>query len=151
MSYNIDNIDRQILSILLKNARTSYSTIATEVGLKSPSVIERIKKMEKEGIIRGYYVDINYQKIGYDITAFIGLIIDDANHEDSFKAKIDSFDDSIVECYEVSGDFTLIIKVITKNTETLANLLKKLKKQPGFQETHTIIVFSSVYERKRPV
>jgi len=49
MSYNIDNIDRQILSILLKNARTSYSTIATEVGLKSPSVIERIKKWKRKG------------------------------------------------------------------------------------------------------
>jgi Lrp/AsnC family leucine-responsive transcriptional regulator len=151
MAYNIDSIDKQILSILLDNARTSYSDISKHVGLKSPSVIERIKKMESEGIIKGYYVDIDYQKIGYDIIAFIGLIIDDAGHEESFRSKISSFDDSIVECYEVSGDFTLIIKVITKNTQTLSSLLKKLKKQPGFQETHTIIVFSTVCEKKRPI
>lgn len=151
MATNIDNIDKQILSILLNNARTSYSDISKAVGLKSPSVIERIKKMEKEGIIKGYYVDIDYQMIGYDIMAFIGLVIDDAGHEEAFKEKISTFDDSIIECYEVSGDFTLILKVITKNTQTLSNLLKKLKKQPGFQETHTIIVFSKVCEKKRPV
>jgi Lrp/AsnC family leucine-responsive transcriptional regulator len=151
MSYALDNIDRQILSILLKNARASFSDISKAVGLKSPSIIERMKKMEKEGIIKGYYVDIDYQKIGYDIIAFIGLIIDDAQHEEAFKEKVGTFDDNIVECYEVSGEFTLIIKVITKNTQTLTSLLKKLKKEPGFQETHTIIVFSKVCEKKRPL
>jgi Lrp/AsnC family leucine-responsive transcriptional regulator len=151
MAYNMDDIDRKILNTLIKNARTSYSDIAKSVNLKSPSVIERIKKLEIEGIILNYTANIDYQKIGYDIMAFIGLIIDDSEHEDAFKLKANSFDDSIIECYEVSGDFTLIIKVITKNTNTLSNLLKKLKQEPGFQETHTIIVFSKVFEKKRSI
>ncbi|MDY6820840.1 MAG: Lrp/AsnC family transcriptional regulator [Deferribacterota bacterium] len=149
--YKLDNINRKIINILLKNARTPYSDIAKTVGLKSPSVIERIKHLEKEKIIKGYSIDIDYQRIGYDIIALIGLIINDSALEEAFKNKILDFDDDIVECYEVSGNFTLIIKVITKNTQTLSKLLSKLKKEPGFQETHTIIVFKVVCDKKHPV
>ena len=147
----IDETDRKIVNILIKNGRTSYSDIAKAIGMKSPSVIERIKKLEGESIIKSYSVDIDYQKIGYDIVALIGLIIDKADNEEAFKLKAMDFDDSIVECYDVSGNYTMMLKVMTKNTKTLAKLLKKLKKEPGFQETNTTIVFSKLFEKRRSV
>jgi len=147
----LDETDRKIVKILIENGRTSYSDMAKTVGMKSPSVIERIKKLEAEGVIKGYSADIDYQKIGYDIVALIGLVIDKADNEESFKLKAMNFDDSIVECYDISGNYTMMLKVITKNTNTLAKLLKKLKKEPGFQETNTTIVFSMLFEKKRSV
>ena len=147
----LDETDRKIVQILIENGRTSYSDMAKTVGMKSPSVIERIKKLEAEGVIKGYSADIDYQKIGYDIVALIGLVIDKADNEESFKLKAMNFDDSIVECYDISGNYTMMLKVITKNTNTLAKLLKKLKKEPGFQETNTTIVFSTLFEKKRSV
>jgi len=147
----LDETDRKIVKILIENGRTSYSDMAKTVGMKSPSVIERIKKLEAEGVIKGYSADIDYQKIGYDIVALIGLVIDKADNEESFKLKAMNFDDSIVECYDISGNYTMMLKVITKNTNTLAKLLKKLKKEPGFQETNTTIVFSTLFEKKRSV
>lgn len=151
MMQYLDETDRKIVKILIENGRTSYSDMAKTVGMKSPSVIERIKKLEAEGVIKGYSADIDYQKIGYDIVALIGLVIDKADNEESFKLKAMNFDDSIVECYDISGNYTMMLKVITKNTNTLAKLLKKLKKEPGFQETNTTIVFSTLFEKKRSV
>lgn len=146
-----DSIDRQIINILIRNSRTSYADIAKAVGLKSPSIIDRIKKLETEGIITGYTTKVNYRKIGYDIMAFIGISIDNTDHIDEFEAHVQSFDSDILECHHVTGDYTMLMKVITQNTETLAKLIKRIRNIPGVNHTNTILVFSSIMEQIHPV
>lgn len=145
----IDETDREIINILIKNGRTPYADIAKQVGMKSPSVIERIKKLESEGIIKKYTTELNYKKLGYDITAFIGISIDNTQHITDFEHEISTLSDEIVECHHVTGDFTMILKVITKNTSTLSKLIKTLRNISGVQKTNTILVFSTILDKKR--
>ena len=140
----LDDTDVKILNMLIENGRVSYTDIAKEVGMKPPSVIDRIKKMESDGIIHDYCARVNYKKLGYDVVAFIGVTIDNPLHIDDFESEIKNVDDDIVECCHVTGDFTLLIKAITKNTNTLANIIKKLRNFNGVVNTNTILVFSTM-------
>jgi len=149
MKFIIDETDIEIINILIKNGRTPYADIAKQVGMKSPSVIERIKKLESEGIIKKYTTELNYKKLGYDITAFIGISIDNTQHITDFEHEISNLSDEIVECHHVTGDFTMILKVITKNTSTLSKLIKTLRNINGVQKTNTILVFSTILDKKR--
>jgi Lrp/AsnC family leucine-responsive transcriptional regulator len=149
MKYTIDETDAQIIDILIKNGRTPYADIAKQVGMKSPSVIERIKKLELEGVIKKYTTEINYKKLGYDITAFIGISIDNTQHITDFEQELSNISDDIIECHHVTGDFTMILKAITKNTSTLSKLIKKLRNINGVQKTNTILVFSTILDAKR--
>ncbi|KAA0257685.1 Lrp/AsnC family transcriptional regulator [Deferribacter autotrophicus] len=147
----IDEVDKQIINILVKDGRTSYADISKAVGMKPPSVIERIKKLEKEGIIKQYTAKIDYKKLGYDILAFIGISIDNAQHIEDFEKTLTNFDEDIIECHHVTGDFTMILKVVTKNTETLSQLIKKIRNITGVRQTNTILVFSTIMDKVRNV
>lgn len=151
MGHHVDEVDQQILNILIKNGRTSYADIAKMVGMKSPSVIERVKKLETMGILKGYTVNINYKALGYDILAFIGVNIDNAQHIKDFEDAMHSLDNDIVECHHVTGDSTMRVKVITKNTDTLSHLINKIRDFPGVLSTSTILVLSSILDGKRLV
>ncbi len=143
----LDATDVKILNMLINNGRISYTDIAKEVGMKPPSVIDRIKKMESEGIIFDYCARVNYKKLGFDVVAFVGVTIDNPVHIDNFETKIKDVDEDIVECCHVTGDFTLLMKVITKNTNTLATIIKKIRNFPGVANTNTILVFSTMLDK----
>lgn len=143
----LDDVDVKILNMLIENGRVSYTDIAKEVGMKPPSVIDRIKKLENDGVIHDYTVRVDYKKLGYDITAFVGVSIDNPVHIDNFESQIKNLDDDIIECNHVTGDFTLLLKVITKNTNTLASIVKKLRNFSGVINTNTILVFSTMLEK----
>lgn len=149
MKHFVDEIDIKIMNLLIKNGRMAYADIAKEVGMKSPSVIERIKKMEQEKIIKKYSAEINYKALGYDITAFIGISIDNTEHITFFEKELQRISDDVVECHHVTGEFTMIIKAVTLNTASLSNLIKKIRNMKGVQKTNTILVFSTILDEKR--
>ncbi|WP_022851235.1 Lrp/AsnC family transcriptional regulator [Limisalsivibrio acetivorans] len=151
MGHKIDEKDRMIINILRKNARISYADIAKKMGMKSPSVIERIKRLENEGIISDYNISVDYKALGYDILAFIGVYIDNAEHIEEFENTLNTQLEEVVGCHHVTGEYTMILKVATKNTETLSDMIKKLRDMPGVTKTNTMIVFSTIVERSRPV
>lgn len=151
MADTVDSIDKKLINILISNSRTSYADMAKEVDLSSPSVIERIRKLENSGIIKSYTANVNYKALGYDILAFIGISLDSAQSISDFERNIANIDEDLIECHHVTGDFTMIAKVITKNTDTLSNLIKKIRNIRGVQKTNTILVFSTIMDRKKPV
>lgn len=151
MRNHIDETDRQILNLLMKNARISYADIAKEVGMKSPSVIDRIKRLEQLGIIKGYSADINYKILGDDINAFIGVSIDNAKHIEEFESAVTEIDPDIIDCHHVTGDFTFLLSVVTKNTDALSKIIKKIRNISGVDKTNTILVFSTLMDRRRKV
>ncbi len=148
---SLDSIDIKMLNMLIKNGRISYTDIAKEVGMKPPSVIDRIKKMETDGIIYDYTARVDYKKLGYDMVAFVGVVMDNPVYIDDFEELFKNVDEDIVECYHVTGDFTLLLKVITKNTNTLAGIIRKLRELPGVASTNTILVFSTMINRVHTV
>jgi Lrp/AsnC family leucine-responsive transcriptional regulator len=149
VAHRIDETDVQIINMLAENARVSYADIAKAVGMKSPSVIDRIKWLESERIITGYTAQINYKKLGYDILAFIGIFIDNADNIAEFEHHLKKLGNEVIGCHHVTGEYTMLLKVIVENTEALSRLIKRLRNTPGVTKTNTILVFSTITERTR--
>jgi len=140
---SVDKIGMNILRELQKNARSTFSEIGRKVGLSSPAVAERVYKMEGAGIINGYHADINQNFLGQDIMAFITLTTQPEKYQ-----KIYSFAEGqkeIIECHHISGDESLIIKVVSGSISQLNTLVEKLSK---FGETKTSIVLSSPVKKR---
>ncbi|HEY4717236.1 MAG TPA: Lrp/AsnC family transcriptional regulator [bacterium] len=143
----IDELDIKIIELLEKNGRTQYNDIAGIVGLRPPSVIERIKKLEEKGVIRGYRVLLDEKCLGIDITAFIGVNVNHPKNIKQFELQIKKIGNEILECHHVTGDYTLILKVKTKNTQTLEKLIDKIRGVKGVIRTYTMVVFSTIREQ----
>ena len=134
----MDNIDKKIISLLQKNARMPLKALAEQVYLSSPAVSARIERLEKEEIIVGYEAKVNAMKLGYHITAFINLELAPVQ-----KPEFYSFVEAcpnVTECNCITGNYSMLLKVIFPSTDDLDNFIGKLQK---FGRTYTQIVFSN--------
>lgn len=146
-NYTPDETDRQIISLLMKNARMPVKEIAKELYLTSPTVSTRIKKLKENGIITGFHTSVDLSSFGYNIKAFVNLEVDPKDKQEfyGFIEKIPN----VIECNCVTGDYSMIIEVAFKRTEELDHLINVLQK---YGHTKTLIVFStSVEHRDVPV
>ena len=143
MEHEPDHIDRKILNILQKNARTPIKDIAKEVFLSSPAVSARIERMEKAGIISGYHATINYLLFGYHIKAFINLEVEPYQKKE-FYPFIQAIP-NVIECNCVTGDYAMLIEVAFQTTVELDHFINELQ---HFGRTKTLIVFSSSVEHR---
>jgi Lrp/AsnC family leucine-responsive transcriptional regulator len=143
---DLDDIDRQILALMQENCRLPLAKIGERVGLSAPSVMERIKKLEDGGIITAYRAVVNARLLGKDITAFIGVSTGYPHAIDTFEREIESLDD-VLECHHVTGMHTLILKVKTRNTSSLEELISRIRSIEGVVRTETMVVLSTHTER----
>ncbi len=135
---SLDQIGVKILHELQMNARMSFSEIGRRVGLSSPAVAERVKKMEDAGIICGYHVKVDHKKIGLPILAFIFLTTqsDKYNRVYAYAEKTSE----ILQCHCISGNESFMLRTFTSSVSQLDDLIEKLS---AFGETKTFIVLSS--------
>ncbi len=140
----INGIDRQILNILQQDARISNAEIARQIGLAPSAVLERVKKLEERGVIRGYATEINADEIGFGLTAFVAVRTHECcNETDNFLAEIPE----VLEVHDVAGEDSYLLKVRVKNTEHLSRLLReRLKNVPNVATTKTTIVLQTIKE-----
>jgi Lrp/AsnC family transcriptional regulator, leucine-responsive regulatory protein len=141
----IDNLDIQILKTLQQNGRTKRNELAEQVGLSVPSVSERLKKLEDNKIIEGYYTKVNKQAFGYDILAFILVMMDSSKHYKDLIKHVEKHP-HILECHSVLGEGSHLLKVLVKNTESLEKLLSEVQTWPGVTGTKTTYVLSTLKE-----
>src|SRR5581483_3069251 len=111
-----------------------------------PSVLDRIKKLERAGIITGYEAHLDARKLGLDITAFIGISISHPNFIEPFLSQIASFE-SVQESHQVTGTYTILLKVKTHNTSTLGELISRINRLEGVTRSETTVVLSTHTER----
>lgn len=142
----LDAIDLQILRTLQQDCKISLARIGEQVGLSAPSVIERIKKLEQSGVIRGYHAALDSRQLGFDVTAFIGVVIDHPVDIDAFEERVSSLE-GVLECHHVTGQHTLLLKAKTQNTSTLEQLISQIRSIPGVARTETMVVLSTHTER----
>lgn len=135
---SLDHIGIKILHELQKNARIPFSEIGRRVGLSSPAVAERVRKMEGAGIICGYHVNVNHEKIGFPIVAFIFLTTQSEKYNKVYKFAENT--SRIFECHCISGSESFILKTFSSSISQLDDLVEKLG---VFGETKTSIVLSS--------
>ena len=134
----IDSIDWKILKELQENARISFAELGRRVGLTTPAVIERIRKMEDSKIINGYRVEIDTAKVGLPITAFIRMSISGVDYSKIIEAVVNSKE--VLECHRGTGNDSFIMKVAVSDVEHLQSLIDKLV---PYGITTTSIVLSS--------
>jgi Lrp/AsnC family leucine-responsive transcriptional regulator len=139
---SLDSLDRHILSLLQENCKLSLNKIGERIGLSAPSVVERIKKLEESGIIRGYTAVLDARRLGKDITAFIGVSIHHPKLIQTFEKDIDRFEE-VQECHHVTGEYTLLLKVKTDNTSELEELIRQIRSIDGVDRTETSVVLST--------
>lgn len=137
----LDKIDKKLINILGKHGRIPLNQLAKEAFLSSPAVSSRMEKLEKSQVITGYQANINHQKLGFHITAFINLEMQ-PSLKSSFYPFIKSFK-NVLECNCVTGNYSMLIKAAFPSTQELDTFIGQLQQ---FGHTSTQIVFSTPVE-----
>ena len=141
MRGRMDEIDREILMILQKNSRSSLREISKEVGLAESTVYERIKKMRERGIIRRFTVLLNPEALGLGMLAFV-LIKTKAGMYAKVAEELSKYP-KIVEVYETTGDYDMIIKIRARDSDELNRFLDDIGDIEGVESTHTMVVLKA--------
>ncbi|MBK8656254.1 MAG: Lrp/AsnC ligand binding domain-containing protein [Haliscomenobacter sp.] len=135
----IDSLDRQILSTLMHNAKMPYTEIAKKLYVSGGTIHVRMKKLEDAGVVKGYSLDIDYGKIGYDISAFLGIYLDKSSLYDEVARELAKIPE-VVEAYYTTGLYSIFIRIICRDTNHLRDILHdKIQKIGGIQRTETFI------------
>ena len=136
---SIDSLNWNILKCLQKNARQSNAEIGRQVGISSPAVSERIKKMEDLGIIESYNTTISPFEAGYQLKAIINLRAFMGKLK-PFLEKVKTYDE-VINCYRITGNENIVLEVVLKNQKHLESFIDQLI---VYGETKTQIVLSHV-------
>jgi Lrp/AsnC family transcriptional regulator, leucine-responsive regulatory protein len=134
----MDAIDWKILKQMQREARISYAELGRRVGLTTPAVIERVRKLEHAGIITGYRAEIDTAKVGLTITAFIRMSISGVDYSRIIEVAENA--PEVLECHRGTGGDSFIMKVAVSSVEHLQNLIDRLT---PYGITTTSIVLSS--------
>src|SRR5205085_7534494 len=121
----LDTTGWQLLQALQQSARLSYSELGQRVGLSSPAVAERVRRMADAGIISGYHAEINLSKVGFPITAIIRMSTSPGERCTRFTGFVENIPE-VLECYRVTGSDALIMKVMASSVEHLEALIDQL-------------------------
>jgi Lrp/AsnC family transcriptional regulator for asnA, asnC and gidA len=141
----LDDIDRKIITVLGKDARTSLRKISELVNVSLGTVSNRVKKMEKKGIIEGYSVILNPNHIGWELNVVIGLRIQKGRLIE-IQEKI-AKDSRVYGVYDVTGDFDSMILARAKNRKDLDDLSKNVLSIDGVERSITHLVLNTVKEK----
>lgn len=144
----LNDIDIKILNILQASGRTKRSEIAEEVGLSIPSVSERLHKLEEKGFIEGYYTKLNRKKFGFDIMAYIHVLMESSKHYETLIKNVEKLP-QILECHSVLGEGSHLLKAVAQNTEALEKLLAEIQSWPGVSATKSTFVLSTIKETSK--
>lgn len=141
----LDDLDITILKKLQENGRTKRNELADAIGLSIPSLSERLKKLEDNGVIEGYYTKVNRHSFGFDIMAFVSVIMDSSKNYEKFSELVKKTPE-ILECHAILGEGSHILKIVVKGSKDLEMLLGKIQSWTGVHRTVTSFVLSTIKE-----
>ncbi|WP_293883013.1 MULTISPECIES: Lrp/AsnC family transcriptional regulator [unclassified Sphingobacterium] len=144
---SIDEFDRQILKYLEQDGRMAYSAIATAMGVSNTMIHQRIMRLTEQGILTGIKPLLNEKKLGYDWGAFTGLSLEKDHDSNRIIEELKKIPE-VTECYYITGNYTLYVKIIAKNHEHMRQLLyEKIDSIPGIAKTDSIIELGCAFKR----
>ena len=147
-NYQIDAIDRKILSYLVNNARMPFLEIARECGISGAAIHQRVRKMENNGVITGSRMVVKPGALGLNVCAFISVNLSEDNMYPDVVAALKHIPE-IVECHFVTGKAALFLKVYCFDNEHLMSiLLNTIQRIPYIQSTDTMISLDQSFERE---
>ena len=142
-----DEIDLKILSILMQDAKKTYSEIGKELFISGGTVHVRIKKMIDNNVIINSQLKVDHSKLGFDITAFLGIYLQKSNFYDAVSEQLLNIPE-VVEAHYTTGVYSIFAKVIAKDTDHLRNIISHKIQQIGeIQRTETFISLDNSINR----
>ncbi len=151
--FKIDSLDKKILGILMNDSRTPFLEISRKCGVSGAAIHQRIQKMQDANIISGYSLKLNPYAMGYETCAFIGVQINlktSRTHDEVF-SKIMQVPE-VVEAHHISGKYSLLLKIYTKNNKELKNLIvEKIQSIPEINYTETFVSLEEGFSLKNLV
>ncbi|MBX7427373.1 Lrp/AsnC ligand binding domain-containing protein [Clostridium chauvoei] len=146
-TYQLDELDLQILDLLIKDCRTPYLEIARICHVSGGTIHVRMKKMEELGIIKGTRILLNLPKLGYDVCCFVGIYVDKTESFSSVFHELSQIKE-VVELHLTTVNYSIFAKVICKNISDLQDiLLNKINSINGIQRTDTFISLEQPIDR----
>ncbi|GAA4245663.1 Lrp/AsnC family transcriptional regulator [Winogradskyella damuponensis] len=133
----MDDIDEKIIKMLSANARESFATIGKSVDLSAPAVGKRVKQLEEKGIILGYSLHLNHEKLGVNVKAYINLKIHQSSTIRTAYNQI-KYLDEVQRCDRITGEDSLCILAYFKSNKDLITLLERIS-QYGVPNTRIIL------------
>ena len=146
----IDNIDRKILRMLQENSKITNSYLSKQIGLSPAPTLERVRKLEKKGIISGYHAQLNLSKIGLGISTFVLVSLKEHNKKNIniFLDKINKVK-NVIECHHITGTGDFILKVVSENIASYQKLmLDKISEIEATDSLQSMVILSTFKDNK---
>ncbi|WP_327582013.1 Lrp/AsnC family transcriptional regulator [Nonomuraea sp. NBC_00507] len=144
----MEEIDRRIVTLLARDGRMSFTDLARETGLSVSAVHQRVRRLEKRGVLRGYAAIIDHDAIGLPLTAFVSIKPIDPAAPDDAPERLAHLA-AIEACHSVAGDESYILKVRVASPVALEDLLQQIRAAANVS-TRTTVVLSTPYEHRAP-
>ena len=144
----VEEIDRRIVRLLAADGRMSFTDLAKQTGLSVSAVHQRVRRLEKRGVIRGYAALVDYDAVGLPLTAFVSIKPIDPSAPDDAPERLAHLE-GIEACYSVAGEESYILKVRVGSPVELEELLQQIRASAGVS-TRTTVVLSIPYEHRPP-
>ena len=144
----LDPIDKKILEIMQDRGRITNSQLSKEIGLSPAPTLERVKKLEQQGVINSYHAKSNKEKIGLGVSTFVMVTLKGHNKETitSFTKSIETIDE-ILECHHITGAGDFILRVVAKDITSYQELmLEKVTEIPVVDNLQSIVILSTFKE-----
>ena len=148
---DLDPLDYKILEILVENANLPYTEIGQRLDVSGGTVHVRMKKMESLGIVKGAQLLIDYSKIGWDISAFLGIYLDKSSLYEDVAKQLEAIPE-VVNIHYTTGIYSIFVKIICRDTQHLREVLHdKIQRVKGIQRTETFISLEESLIRNTPL
>ncbi len=148
--YQLDSVDKEIIYMLMDNAKTSLAHISKNVGISTTAVHQRIKKLEQAGIIENSISFLNPRKVGYKVVSYIGVFLDQPSYYKDAVSALDKINE-VVEAHYTTGNYTIFLKVLCRDNDHLMEILNKIQKLKGVTRTETFISLEQSINRQLKV
>lgn len=144
---NLDKLDLQIINEMLSNADMPYAELGKKLFVSGGTIHVRIKKLEELGVVKGKRIKADLKKLGYDITAFVGIYLDKNSLYDSVASQLESIP-QIVRLNYTTGNYSMFIEIVCKDITELHFILhNELQKIEGIERTETFISLDAGFSR----
>ena len=146
----IDNIDRKILRMLQENSKITNAYLSKQIGLSPAPTLERVRKLEKKGIISGYHAQLNLSKIGLGVSTFVLVSLKEHNKKNIniFLDKINKVK-NVIECHHITGTGDFILKIVSENIASYQKLmLDKVSEIEATDSLQSMVILSTFKDNK---
>jgi Lrp/AsnC family transcriptional regulator for asnA, asnC and gidA len=145
---HLDGLDKQILRMLMQDARKPILEIARAVGISGAAIHQRLRKLEKSGVLSGSQFIVNPKVLGYSTMAYIGIYLDKAMSNPYAVKQLEKIPE-VLECHYTTGNWSILIKVLCRDNEHLMQLLnQKIQQIEGVSRTETFISLDQQINRQ---